>query len=139
MFVTNLEHASCLISDQHSDCVDIYYTSFPNDRVSIKALVWCLFFADCFATVCSIHAAWRSLAAGWGWHLEASGSKPVWTFSALLPLCGLGELVCVTCIFNTYNLPSCYDCAIILLLEDIGFRKDQGDPPHHRHGKSISH
>ena len=55
------------------------------------AIVWGLFFVECLAAAFSAHAAWHTLGAGWG-DLEVL-IKPIWSFTALPPLCGFGEIV----------------------------------------------
>jgi len=69
----------------------IYYTNFPDDRTPIKVLVWGFFFVECLAAAFSAHAAWHALGAGWG-DLEAL-IKPIWSFTALPPLCGSVALI----------------------------------------------
>lgn len=95
------------MSDQYLNRKDIYHTNFPNDRASIKvlgkcvyrfitfifptraAIVWGLFSVECLAAAFSAHAAWHVLGAGWGDPKVLSA--PIWSFTALPPLCGFGK------------------------------------------------
>jgi hypothetical protein len=98
------------------------------------AIVWGLFFVECLAAAFSAHAAWHTLGAGWG-DLEVL-IKPIWSFTALPPLCGFGEIVYLSGLTTlSSQLPSRSDRAIILLLEDIRFREEHSNSYYHRCSK----
>ncbi|KAI0762270.1 hypothetical protein C8Q74DRAFT_139542 [Fomes fomentarius] len=68
----------------------IYYISFPNDRVWMKALVYWVFFLDIFLSVVAGAMGWHILGAGWG--RATNLIQPGWTFSAI----GAGDGIIAT-------------------------------------------
>ncbi len=69
--------------------VDIYYTSYPNDRRGIRLSVYGIFLLDILQTIVSADSAWDTLCSGWGRPINIQ--FPDWSYYALPMISGTGK------------------------------------------------